>query len=116
MSILNKYNNKPKFEYDNKKEREYINLRGLVDNNGINQVYDVHALFINTKSRFGDAPIIVTNDYMVNAPHHLLETVKEMIYDSEVVQLVNDRKVGFKIYAYQGRNGNGYSVEWVQKQ
>ena len=114
MDILNKYNKKPLFRYDNEKEREYINLQGLVNRYGFNKVYVVQALFINKKSRFGDAPIIVTDDYMVNAPKHLLETVQRMLEDTELINLINERKVGFTIYGYNGRNGKGYSVEWVQ--
>lgn len=113
MDILNKYNRKPMFIYDNEKEREYINLQTLFTTFGKDKVYTVHALFINTKSRFGEAPLIVTEDYMVNAPKHLLDTVKAMMDDKDVVNLINERKVGFKIYSYQGRNGKGYSVEWV---
>lgn len=112
MNILDKYN-KRVFEYDRTKEREYINLQNLFNHFGKDKVHIVHALFINTKSRFGDSPVIVTSDFMVNAPKHLLETVKQMISDSEVVKLINSRKVGFKIYSYRGRNGMGYSVEWV---
>lgn len=115
MSILNKYNQKPLFEYDNEKERDYMNLKELVNNNGIKPVYEIHALFINTKSKYGDAPILVTDEYLVNAPQHLLNTVKDMMNDEEVIQLVNARKVGFSIYEYQGKNGHGYSVEWVEK-
>lgn len=114
MSILDKYNKKPLFNYDNEKVRAYINLQGLVNQYGINQVYTVHALFINKKSRFGDSPIIVTDDYMVNAPHHLLDVVREMMNDNEVINLINNRQVGFTIYGYQGRNGKGFSVEWVE--
>jgi len=114
MNILEKYNKKPVFNYDNQKVREYINLQGLVNKFGIDKQYEVQALFINTKSRFGDAPIIVTDDYMVNAPQHLLETVKQMMQDAELIELINDRKVGFKIYGYRGRNGSGYSVQWVE--
>lgn len=113
MDILNKYNRKPMFIYDNEKEREYINLQTLFTTFGKDKVYTVHALFINTKSRFGEAPLIVTEDYMVNAPRHLLDTVKAMMDDKDVVNLINERKVGFKIYSYHGRNGKGYSVEWV---
>lgn len=115
MSILNRYNNKPLFEYDNTKERSYINLKELVNENGIKKTYEVHALFINTKSRFGDAPIIVTDEYMVNAPQHLLSTVQEMMNDTELIEMVNKRQVGFTIYEYEGKNGRGYSVEWVQQ-
>ena len=113
MDILSKYNRKPMFIYDNEKEREYINLQTLFTTFGKDKVYTVHALFINTKSRFGEAPLIVTEDYMVNAPKHLLDTVKAMMDDKDVVNLINERKVGFKIYSYHGRNGKGYSVESV---
>lgn len=113
MNILDKYNKKQIFEYDSTKEREYTNLQNLFSNFGKDKVHIVHALFINTKSRFGDAPVIVTSDYMVNAPKHLLETVKEMMSDSEVVKLINSRKVGFKVYSYRGKYGMSYSVEWV---
>lgn len=113
MSILDKYNNKPLYEYDKTKEREYTNLQILFNHFGKDKVHIVHALFINTKSRFGDSPVIVTSDFMVNAPKHLLQTVKQMMSDSELVKLINSRKVGFKIYSYRGKNGMGYSVEWV---
>lgn len=113
MDILSKYNRKPKFNYDNEKHREYINLQKLFTTFGKDKVYTVHALFINKKSRFGDAPLIVTEDYKVNAPKHLLNTVKAMMEDKDVINLINERKVGFKIYSYHGRNGKGYSVEWV---
>lgn len=114
MAILDKYNKKPVFNYDVTRKRDYTNLRELFDTFGEDKKYVVHALFINKKSRFGDAPIIVTDRFMVNAPKHLLETVEEMMNDQELVDLVNERKVGFKIYEYQGRYGNGYSVKWIE--
>ena len=113
MNILDKYNKRPLFEYDKTKEREFAKLQDLFAHFGKDKVHIVHALFINTKSRFGESPTIVTSDFMVNAPKHLLETVKQMMCDSEVVKLINSRKVGFKIYSYRGKNGMGYSVEWV---
>lgn len=115
MSILNKYNKKPIFEYDNTKERQYITLKELAEQFGINTVYDIHAMFTNTKSRFGDAPILVIEHHLVNAPQHLLSAVQGMMNDVEIIEMVNKRKVGFKIYSYQGKNGYGYSVEWVEK-
>lgn len=113
MNILNKYNKKPMFEYDNEKDRAYINLQQLFTDYGSKQVYVVHALFINKKSRYGDAPVFVIENHFVNAPHHLTNTVNEMINDTEIINLVNSRKLGFTIYQYESKNGNGYSVEWV---
>jgi len=115
MGILNKYNKKPLFEYDNNKKREFAKLRDLVSIDGVGQKnYVVHALFINKKSRFGEEPIIVTENNMVNAPRHLLDTVKDMREDEEVINLINNRMVAFKIYSYSGKNGDGYSVEWIE--
>ena len=115
MNILDKYNKKPMFNYDNQKERSYITLRELVQKDGMGKVYEIHALFINTKSRFGESPIIVTENYFVNAPKHLTDTVKQMIDDNDVVELINNRQAGFSIYEYEGRNGHGYSVIWKQR-
>ena len=114
MSILDKYNKKPLFMYDSEKEREYKNLEDLIKQHGEEKQYQLQALFINKKSRYGDAPILVTERYMINAPHHLVDTVKEMMIDTELINLVNDRKVGFTIYGYNGKNGLGYSVQWIE--
>ena len=92
MNILDKYNKKPLFEYDKTKEREYTNLQNLFNRFGNDKVYIVHALFINTKSRFGDSPIIVTSDYMVNAPKHLLDTVKQTQTLNQLLNLSLDHQ------------------------
>ena len=115
MSFLDKYNHKPLFQYDHEQERDFINLEGLVKHNGINQIYVLQAIFINTKSRYGDAPIFVIDHYMVDAPRHLLDTVKEMLEDTEFINMVNGGHVGFKVYQYEGKNGKGYSVEWLER-
>lgn len=113
MSVLNKYNKKVSFQFDGDKERDFTNLKDLHASVG-KDVTVLEAIFINTKSRFGDAPTLVTSDKFVNAPQHLLKDAKEMLEDSEFINMVNERRVGFKIYSYEGKNGQGYSVEWVE--
>lgn len=113
MDFLSKYNKKSLFNYDSEVERDYCTLADLVECNGTDAVYPVQALFINTKSRFGDAPVLVTSQWLVNAPKHLTDTVKAMCADNEAVEAINAGKVGFKVYQYAGKNGIGFSVEWV---
>lgn len=115
MSVLAKYqeNNLPRFEFDNEKVREFVNLQKL-NEQFPKQTFVIHAMFINKKSRYGDAPVLVLDDFSVNLPQHLTDTVKAMIQDIELVEAVNKRQIGFKIYTYQGTHGIGFSVNWVE--
>jgi|SRR5699024_4542602 len=115
MSILNKYNQGKQFEYDKDVKREFADLKELAGFFQLSEVYPVRALFINTKGRFGDAPVVYTDKYMVNAPSHMVDTVREMMSDDELVELVNAGKVGFKIYEYKNKYGLNYGLEWVEK-
>lgn len=114
MSILNKFNKGKVFEYNTEIERTYVNLEQLFKKHGMEHIYSVQALFINTKSRFGDSPVIVSDNYLVNCPQHLTETVRDMIKEDEIVDMVNDDRVGFTIYSYKGKNGSGYSINWIE--
>lgn len=115
MSVLAKYqeNNLPRFNFDNNKVREFTNLQQL-DEHFPQQTFVIHAMFINKKSRYGDSPVLILNDHSVNLPHHTTETVKAMIQDVELVEAVNQRRIGFTIYTYQGAHGIGYSINWVE--
>lgn len=113
-NILKKYNKGRIFEYDTERERTFASLEQLYTNNDETEIYPVEAMFINTKSRFGDAPVIVSGNFMVNFPQHTTSMVKDMIQDDEIVDMVNDGRVGFVIYSYKGKNGSGYSINWCE--
>lgn len=115
--ILNRYK-KPSFNYDREKSREFADLKQLVDqygllNGGKPVEYNVLALFINDSGHFGENPNIIINDYIVNFPSHLTSQVKEMISDPELVEMVNNGKLGFTIYEYKNKFGKHYSINWV---
>lgn len=111
-NLLDKYNKSTRFAFQTPENFEYINLVRL-NNLYPGQTHQVNALYINKKSRYGDAPVAVTGTHIVNLPNHLLGTVKEMMNDSELVEAVNKHLVGFTIYEYDSENGKGYSVNWV---
>lgn len=77
------------------------------------RVYPVDAIYINTKGRYGDEGVILSMGVLVNLPQHLTATVKEMRSDSELTDAINKGEFGFKVYKYEGANGSGYSVNWV---
>lgn len=114
MSIISKYNNGKKFTFTTPENFEYINLIQLANKYGIDKTHQVNALYINTKSRYGDSPVAVTGTHIVNLPAHLTDTVKKMIKDEELVDLANEHRLGFTIYSYDSENGKGYSINWVE--
>lgn len=115
MSIADKYNKTKVFNFTIPSEYQYHSLSDLFEKNGKNKTYPVKALYINKKSRYGDAPIVATDECLVNLPSHLLDTVKEMINDDELVDAVNAGKFGFTIYTYENKQRKElcFSVNWV---
>lgn len=117
MGIANKYNKVNLFEFTIPKDFEYRSLHDLFNDNGKDFVYEVRALYINKKSKFVESPIVATNQYLVNLPKHMTDTVKEMMRDEEFVNAVNSGTVGFTIYTYETKNRAElcYSVNWVDR-
>lgn len=110
--FANKYNKGSKFLAKATGNEGYLNLKECFEKFA-DETQMVLALYINTKSKFGNAPVLLSNGFLVNLPSHLLETVQEMMEDEELVQAINECKFGFKVYQYDGKNGKGFSVRWV---
>lgn len=116
MSIASKYNKKVNvFTFSIPKDFEYRSLADLFNNNGKEHVYKVRAVYINKKSRFGESPVVATDDCLVNLPQHLTDVAREIMRDEETVNAINDCKFGFTIYPYETKNRKAvcYSVNWV---
>ena len=105
MSFANRFNKGKKFDFDTK-DLEFTSLADLFNSNGQAEVYTLKAIFINTKSKFGDTPVFATPDFLVNAPSHLLDTVKEILADNDAIDSINKNKVGFSIYPYTSERFN----------
>ena len=115
MSYATKFNKGNKFTFKPADDAQYVSLEVLYNKNP-DQIHDVKALYINTKSKFGDAPCVAIDPVIiVNLPKHLLKTVKEMIADDECVAAINNNEVKFKIYSYRDNTFNKtcYGVEWL---
>lgn len=91
----------------------YRDLQQLATENGLKADYKVNAIYINKKGMYGDQPVIATNDALVNAPHHMVDQVREILSDAESVNLINGGYVGFKLYTYENKFGSQYAIEWI---
>ena len=91
------------------KEREFKKLAELQENTK----YTILAVFINTKGKFGDQGLFVTDDFQVNLPPHLLDLAHDLRQDEEIINAINNRQLAFEIYQYNGKNGVGYSLNLV---
>lgn len=94
---------------------EYVSLQDLVGMYDIDMQYVIHALYINTKGRYGPQPLAVIDGYKVNLPSHLLADVQEMRANPDDVAAINEGRAGFVIYTYTPKNGKQlrYSVNWI---
>lgn len=97
--FTSKFNKGRKFDIDTT-NFEYASLEDLYSSNGKEKVYPLTAIYINTKSKFGEAPVFATDECFVNAPSHMLDTAKEILADEEAIADINSGKVGFEIYSY----------------
>lgn len=87
------------FSKYNRAGQEYKTLGGLFEENP-DLIHPIRSIYVNTKSKFGDAPVIVSDGYNINLPKHMTATVLEMMQDAEAMTLIRAGKVGIKIYTY----------------
>lgn len=102
-TFASKFNKHRLFEV-NTEGFEYQSLADLYNANGKEAIYPLKAIYINTKGKFGDAPVFATDWCFVNAPSHMLETANAILRDEGAVKAINNGEVGFVIYAYVARD------------
>lgn len=117
MSFASKYNKVSSvFNVDTEGWTEYLDLEQLLKTNGPEKVYPVLGFYINRKSQYGDAPVIICDGYYVNAPRHMLKDVIEIMGDAEAIEDINNGLVAFKVRTYEAKNYNNklcYGVEFI---
>lgn len=112
--FTDKYNKTyAKFNFEPKEDFTFHSLKDMYNGKKGNNKYIVLGIYINRKSKFGDAPVIVSEECYINLPKHLLDTVKEMLEDEELVTAINNREFGVEVYEYETNGKICYSVNWV---
>jgi len=104
-----------KFNYEITDRHVYKKLGELYKENK-DGVYIVRMFYTNKKSLYGENEVVVTDDYIINLPKHLTESVEKIVNNEEYLELINEGKFAFNIYEYEYKLGKevkkGYSVNW----
>ena len=74
----------------------------------------VYGLFINSKGKFGPAPVLIASDRYFNLPGYLTETVQKMLTDEDLIQAIKDRKVAGEVRTFKDKtyNKDSWTVDW----
>ena len=114
MSFANKHNVRVNpFTYETPETHTYAKPADLVRVNGLDAIYSLNAIYVNKKGMYGDEPVLVTNNELVNAPSSMMETINGILNDSESIHLINDGEVRFKFYEYTNKYGKQHGVTWL---
>lgn len=115
MSFADRFNKgSVKFDVDTENFK-YYSLEDLYKNNGKDRQYKLLGVYINKKSKFGDAPVAILSDMFVNLPAHELDNIKEMLSNNEAIEVIKAGKLGFIIEPYTSKNfgTDCYGVRWI---
>lgn len=115
---FNSFNNERLFTFDTTPiTGKYVKLKELYEKYGADKVYQIKALFINTKSDINEEePVAALEDTYVNLPVHQLRDVKKMRGDKIAVSAINRGYCGFTIRVYEKEVGKSiktcYAAQW----
>ena len=83
---------------------EWMDLNQYVTEHG-NEPFEVKALFVNEKAKFGARPVVVSPTHKINLPNHMLSDVKEIMADPDLVAIINNGGCVFIPEQYEDKNG-----------
>lgn len=113
MGIANKYNRQgSRFTAEIPEDLHFLKLSELDESD---TPFIILSMWINTKGKYGAHPVVATPSGLVDFPNSMTETVKEMIKDDEVIEAVNNGKLGFTIRKYHTNkyNRDAYTADFV---
>jgi hypothetical protein len=96
---------------------EYVKLKDLFEANGAENVYQLLAVYIGTKSEFDDeSPIAAIDGSYVNLPQFQLPEVKAMLANKVAIAAIKRGDAGFRIEKYikklKSGNRTCYKAVW----
>lgn len=101
-----RFDKRNKFNFDGS-NLPYEKLSHLVEANifGEGEIVQVLGMFTHNKSKYGKTGVIVTGQYNIDVPDHLIPMIEEVLGDPMLIAGVNDGKCGFCIRSYQDDKG-----------
>lgn len=116
MSFAKRHNRGSKFNIDTA-GYNYKTCKELVDDQGLEKIYQIAALYINTKGKFDDHPVVVIPELkaLLDLPPHMTEEVKEILSSEEDIDDINAGLVGIQLEEYVSKTHNRkcIGVKWM---
>ena len=92
---------------------KYMKPVDIYDPKHPDTVFGIQGLYINKKSKYGNAPVAICDSFFVNFPAHMLEEVEGILKSSEDIEDIKAGKVGFMVEPYTTDEGNTcYGIRW----
>ena len=116
MSFATRHNKGTLFNVDTT-GYEYAKPADLLKRMPEDTVYQIAGLFVNTKGKFGAAPVAIVPEFklLVNLPSHMTEEVFEILGNASDVEAINNGLVGIQFERYTSRKylRDCIGVNWV---
>ena len=116
MGVMSKYNKGGVIFDVNIEGYEFTDLETLASKSAEGEVFKIDGLYINKKNKFGDHPVAIVSDLkaLVDLPPHLVEDVKAMLQDEEIIEAIKAGKAGFTIRKYyqETYKKDCYGINW----
>lgn len=103
------------YNYELDDNYTFISLEDLFASVPENSAFRILGFYTSSAGKYGEAPVAVIKNYLVNLPKHLLEQVKEIMADDETTELINAGKCAFEIRTYYSKafDVDCYSVNFL---
>lgn len=120
MGLMSKFNNANAFMNIDTTSFNYVSLKDLQKEVG-KKPYTIKGLFVNGKGKYGDEAVAIGDHILINLPHYVVGSVKQMLEDGVVIDAIKQGRVGIKVHEYtnsfskqkDGSIKKFYSVEWI---
>lgn len=99
-----KFSRGTKFTFDSK-GLPFIKLDDYIKQGGKTS-FIVRACFVHSKNKLEiEHGVIVSDEYNIDVPTHLIKDIKIICSDSDMIEAVNNGKCGFKCFTYTDKFG-----------
>lgn len=83
----------------------------------LNTEYNLKGFFVTPDNGYGEGVVLISDEFLLNAPTRLIDTIKEMQKDEEVVAAIKAGKCAFKVYTFESKQfkRTGFGIEFIDK-
>lgn len=113
VSFAKKYNRKDVFNIDTK-EYPFVKLSELYKKDGAEMVHPFNGCFI-VSTKLGESAVAIDaiRKQLVNLPLHMVDIIREIINDTEAVDMIKSGGVGYQIREYESHGKKCYTIDFV---